>query len=273
MKTALRLLFAAVSPTLSPTFAAAALSTPSEIDFVLSDCQDVTASLVEKLLAAPSFLAYKQRRVFLYQKCGSDKWLRSIAHHRGQSDSIWQFGWPSWLHVSTLPNIGFEAHTYLHHIAAHYDDCANITLFLHGDLTAHGPILTGHMNFSLPLTWLVTGTGALPTGVENVDTETDPYRIPGLSTDDLPVALARADVETKRLVADKGLAAGAGACSAMSDMQLLLRDFWPQFDVKFKQCYHPPQGAQFAVRREAIRVHARGLFERAVCPLPHGTEK
>jgi hypothetical protein len=40
-----------------------------------------------------------------------------------------------------LPNVGREAHTYLHHIITHYDDLADITVFLQGDPYAHVPDL------------------------------------------------------------------------------------------------------------------------------------
>lgn len=38
-----------------------------------------------------------------------------------------------------LPNVGREAHTYLHHIIWNYEHLANITVFLQGQLTDHAP--------------------------------------------------------------------------------------------------------------------------------------
>lgn len=38
-----------------------------------------------------------------------------------------------------LPNVGREAHTYLHHIIAHYDDIADYTCFLQGHPFDHAP--------------------------------------------------------------------------------------------------------------------------------------
>ncbi|KAF2814589.1 uncharacterized protein BDZ99DRAFT_434293 [Mytilinidion resinicola] len=39
----------------------------------------------------------------------------------------------SWKEVRTLPNIGREAHTYLHHLVTYYDSIADVTLFVQGD--------------------------------------------------------------------------------------------------------------------------------------------
>lgn len=38
-----------------------------------------------------------------------------------------------WKAVRRLPNIGREAHTYLHHLVNHYDSLADVTLFVQGD--------------------------------------------------------------------------------------------------------------------------------------------
>ena len=43
---------------------------------------------------------------------------------------------------NALPNIGREAHTYLHHIITHYDDLAPTTVFLQGDPHPHVPDLS-----------------------------------------------------------------------------------------------------------------------------------
>jgi hypothetical protein len=39
--------------------------------------------------------------------------------------------------VSQLPNVGREGHTYLRHIVDHYDDLADVTVFLQGDARPH----------------------------------------------------------------------------------------------------------------------------------------
>lgn len=41
----------------------------------------------------------------------------------------------------TLPNLGREAHSYLHHIAAHYDQLADLTVFVQGYPFDHAPDL------------------------------------------------------------------------------------------------------------------------------------
>ena len=40
-----------------------------------------------------------------------------------------------------LPNIGREAHTYLHHLAEHYEDLADLTVFVQGHPFDHAPDL------------------------------------------------------------------------------------------------------------------------------------
>ena len=40
-----------------------------------------------------------------------------------------------------LPNVGREAHTYLHHITTHYDDLASLTVFVQGKPFDHAPDL------------------------------------------------------------------------------------------------------------------------------------
>jgi hypothetical protein len=39
--------------------------------------------------------------------------------------------------VVNLPNVGREAHTYLHHIVTHYDNLDNLTIFTQGRFTDH----------------------------------------------------------------------------------------------------------------------------------------
>lgn len=40
-------------------------------------------------------------------------------------------------HPNYLPNIGREAHTYVHHILTHYDNLDDFTIFLQGDVFKH----------------------------------------------------------------------------------------------------------------------------------------
>jgi len=51
-----------------------------------------------------------------------------------------------------LPNVGREAHTYLHHIVQHWDDLAELTVFTQGRISDHGladlnPLLQAHCGF------------------------------------------------------------------------------------------------------------------------------
>ena len=59
-----------------------------------------------------------------------------------------------------LPNVGREAHTYLHHIIDRYDHLADCTLFLQGNPFAHGQHLGARLD-SMPLggfSWLTDFT-------------------------------------------------------------------------------------------------------------------
>jgi hypothetical protein len=47
--------------------------------------------------------------------------------------------------VATLPNVGREAHTYLHHIVTHYDDLDDHTIFLQGHPFDHCPDLANQL--------------------------------------------------------------------------------------------------------------------------------
>ena len=56
---------------------------------------------------------------------------------------------PSWAHRPcrrvSLPNVGREAHSMLHHIVAHYGDLAERTCFVQGDAPFHAPDILGRL--------------------------------------------------------------------------------------------------------------------------------
>lgn len=65
-------------------------------------------------------------------------WLRRVppefrvtVYHKGAADSPGE----------RLPNVGREAHTYLYHLAEHYDDLADVTIFVQGHPFDHAPDL------------------------------------------------------------------------------------------------------------------------------------
>ncbi|XP_038078486.1 uncharacterized protein LOC119745892 [Patiria miniata] len=75
-------------------------------------------------------------------------WLKPIAnrshvYHKGP-DMQPPFAVSKW---ETLPNLGRESHTYLHHIIENYDNLKNITVFLQG----HGPQSDGGFCFPQPM--------------------------------------------------------------------------------------------------------------------------
>lgn len=61
------------------------------------------------------------------------------------------------VHINTLPNIGREAHTYLHHIIKHYDEMQDddYTMFLQGDPFFH--IKPSYHNMSF-VQWMTNST-------------------------------------------------------------------------------------------------------------------
>ena len=95
------------------------------VDLVLADCASAAPALVQRLVAAqvpPATLLRRRFRVFVYHKCDvASAWNSSDAERR---DALYRIS-----HVR-LPNVGYEAHTYLAHVARHHGDLADWTLFL-----------------------------------------------------------------------------------------------------------------------------------------------
>ncbi len=58
--------------------------------------------------------------------------IKIIVYNKGQPD-VAQYP------IITLPNIGRESHTYLHHIITNYDNLADVTIFCQGDSLFHSP--------------------------------------------------------------------------------------------------------------------------------------
>jgi hypothetical protein len=67
----------------------------------------------------------KVTRVFVYDKQEGGAHQQQMQHQ----------------HYEPLPNVGREAHTFLHHIVKHYDDLADETVFLQGYPFDHEPSL------------------------------------------------------------------------------------------------------------------------------------
>jgi len=179
----------ALSRWLGPTFTAELQSLPStmraaaspsadrtSIDFVIADCNEITPIQLQMLIAAQvplGSLLSGSWRVFLYHKCGRSKW-------DGFHDpELWQ------LHQEDLPNVGFESHTYLHHIAAHYGHLGQWTLFLQGGYLAHSSMLS-----ECALDWASLNSTGGPQFLSFVDTIYPPY--PDLTPLDLTQGTTRA---------------------------------------------------------------------------------
>ena len=164
----------ALSRWLGPTFTAELQSLPStmraaaspsadrtSIDFVIADCNELTPIQLQMLIAAQvplGSLLSGSWRVFLYHKCGRSKW---DGFH---SAELWQ------LHQEDLPNVGFESHTYLHHITAQYGHLAQWTLFLQGGYLVHSSMLS-----ECALDWASLNSTGGPQFLSFVDSIYPPY--------------------------------------------------------------------------------------------------
>jgi hypothetical protein len=63
-----------------------------------------------------------------------------VARFNESLDWLKGMPWPSRVYdksAGDLPNIGFEAHTFLHHFAGHYDELAEVTVCLQGNPDPH----------------------------------------------------------------------------------------------------------------------------------------
>ncbi|KIW32129.1 uncharacterized protein PV07_03699 [Cladophialophora immunda] len=170
--------------------------------------------------------------------------------------------------VKTLPNWGRESHTYLHHIVHNYDDLADVTLFLQGnihdtndgtpahtDLTLHEIVGMAKRLTDLP-DFLGAGIyaqnqprgGVLPLGKIHTFVDWDGVRY-------LPGWIERRG---------KGL-----RCSQYSPEQFWNYIFNGTTDEKDPRWVTPPaeirwtQGALFAVTRQTIQRLPRAVYERA----------
>jgi len=65
-------------------------------------------------------------------------WVRRVPHEF--SVTVYDKG-PGFPGAIVLPNVGREAHTHLHHLAARYDTLADITVFVQGHPFDHAPDL------------------------------------------------------------------------------------------------------------------------------------
>jgi hypothetical protein len=103
---------------------------PSRLDVVVASCEgrlrdgglyhhSAAKCGVDALLELLSKRA-EYLRIFVYEKCSGSK-----PALRPNSSSTW---------IITLPNVGREQHTFLHHVLTHYDDLAPHTLFTPSDI-------------------------------------------------------------------------------------------------------------------------------------------
>ena len=106
----------------------------SSTDFVFASYNDCSQATVEAIVfygVPPIARAQRDFRVWLYHKHNETKW---------PDDPRWDSEYR--VTHTRLANIGYEAHTYLHHMHERYHDLADVTLFLQGDPLVHTPFLT-----------------------------------------------------------------------------------------------------------------------------------
>ena len=132
-----------------------------------------------------------------------------------------------------LPNIGREAHTYLHHLAGHHDDLADVTVFVQGHPFDHAPDLHQRLR-------------ALAEGRETV-----------------------ADFHWLGFLADTDDSRGRRLFVPWSKnpdrVELRLDDFYQQlFRTPGPESYRFFVGAQFIVTREAARRRDRQFYDAAL---------
>ena len=135
--------------------------------------------------------------------------------------------------VTSLPNIGREAHTYLTHLIARHDDPANITVFCQGRPFDHAPDLHDRLL-------------ALAEARENPK----PFLWYGFLDDTDDRHGLRLFVPWSKNPARSGLATG--------------RLYESLFSAPSPSQFHFRGGAQFAVSREGVRSRPREFYERAL---------
>ena len=222
----------------------------TSIDFVIADCNELTPIQLQMLIAAQvplGSLLSGSWRVFLYHKCGRSKW--NATHDRSHRD-LWR------IQHHDLPNVGFEAHTYLHHIVTHYGDLAHWTLFLQGGYLEHSgllpecPIFWGGLAPSLdpaPVTAPVPARPAhmwdSPHFVSFVDSEV-PY--PDLTPQQL---------QTEH--------SAWGHSTWETDLEVLLRQGLPSAFNRSECLRGVAESAQFAVSRVRLASQPRDFYQAA----------
>lgn len=142
----------------------------------------------------------------------------------------------------TLPNLGREAHTYLHHIAEHYDQLADLTVFVQGHPFDHAPDLHHFLR-------------SLAEG----DRQVDEFHWLGFLADTDDARGRRLFVPWSKNPHREEL-----------DMENFSRRV---FGIPADEEYTFFGGGQFAVARDLIRGRSRDFYRQAAeiaCNFPHG---
>ncbi len=132
-----------------------------------------------------------------------------------------------------LPNVGREAHTYLHHIVERYDDLADLTFFVQGKPFDHVPDLHRILRRAAE-------------GIEKVDG----FRWYGFVID-----------EDDRTGARLFQSWSKNPDRELLDMEGFCRALWPG---PTPDCFPFYPGAHFAVTADAIRRNPRSFYAKAL---------
>ena len=98
------------------------------------------ASLVNSMRASDRRVCHHKDYEIVVAHYNEDlRWLVPYAdhchvYHKGGNNWEWPVEFKQW---DTLPNVGRESHTYLHHIITNYHCLANVTLFVQGEVKNH----------------------------------------------------------------------------------------------------------------------------------------
>ena len=170
--------------------------------------------------------AFNQDDVYIYNK---GAYLKASEYPRQ-----WRIG--------TLPNVGRETHTYLHHIIQHYDKLADVTVFIQGRIDDH--IQGSTVNEPVPFLWQIAKE-ALEFGVSK-------------NTTHVPANIRGAPSPSFKLVDWAG--------SKIRDSGMKYGEWFESF---VGQCYPAPSvkfmwygAALFAASKQAILQHPKAYYQR-----------
>ena len=233
----------------------------STLGIVVADCKDTKRSFIEQLVAdARSCCVWEQYEVFLYTKCSGTSSL-------GERNMTQQWRSRHHLQHTTLPNIGFEAHTYLRHIVNHYDRLHSRTIFVQGNSWEHAPHLKRSeapcaLQRRMQQQHFVSYTSELVGHGLNSSTSSCGDGSQYWQEDGSARSWCRIDALNRFLQAlatSQDPDGGVGGTSSWHHGGGASTTLWP-----LPLCFHATQSAIFSVSSERIRRWPKWFFEQAL---------